>query len=84
MSTLLLETAGVPLNSYYSFLGGLSEELPVMNSIGYVDAEDDYVGSDTELDEKTQQDLKNYEQLQYELLFGKNVESRAFFDAAVE
>lgn len=84
LSTLLLETAGVPLNSYYSFLGGLSEELPVMNSIGYVDAEDDYVGSDTELDEKTQQDLKNYEQLQYELLFGKNVESRAFFDAAVE
>ena len=84
LSTLLLETAGVPLNSYYSFLGGLSEELPVMNSIGYIDAEDDYVGSDTELDEKTQQDLKNYEQLQYELLFGKNVESRAFFDAAVE
>ena len=84
LSTLLLETAGVPLNSYYSFLGGLSEELPVMNSIGYIDAEDDYVGSDTELDEKTQQDLKNYEQLQYELLFGKNVENRAFFDAAVE
>ena len=80
LSTLLLETAGVPLNSYYSFLGGLSEELPVMNRIGYIDAEDDYVGSDTELDEKTQQDLKNYEQLQYELLFGKNVESRAFFD----
>ena len=84
LSTLLLETAGVPLNSYYSFLGGLSEELPVMNSIGYIDAEDDYVGSDTELDEKTQQDLKNYEQLQYELLFGKNEESRTFFDAAVE
>ena len=84
LSTLLLETAGIPLNSYYSFLGGLSEELPVMNSIGYIDAEDDYVGSDTELDEKTQQDLKNYELLQYELLFGKNEESRAFFDAAVE
>lgn len=84
LSTLLLETAGVSLNSYYSFLGGLSEELPVMNSIGYIDAEDDYVGSDTELDEKTQQDLKDYELLQYELLFGKNVESRAFFDAAVE
>ena len=84
LSTMLLETAGVPLNSYYSFLGGLSEELPVMNSIGYIDAEDDYVGSDTELDEKTQQDLKNYEQLQYELLFGKNEESRTFFDAAVE
>ena len=33
---------------------------------------------------ETQQDLKNYEQLQYELLFGKNVENRAFFDAAVE
>ena len=84
LSTLLLETAGVPLNSYYSFLGGLAEELPVMNSIGYIDAEDDYVGSDTELNEKTQQDLKDYELLQYELLFGKNEESRAFFDAAVE
>ena len=84
LSTLLLETAGVSLNSYYSFLGGLSEELPVMNSIGCIDAEDDYVGSDTELDEKTQQDLKDYELLQYELLFGKNKESRAFFDAAVE
>ena len=84
LSTLLLETAGVPLNSYYSFLGGLAEELPVMNSIGYIDAEDDYVGSDTELDEKTQQDLKDYELLQYELLFGKEDESRTFFDAAVE
>ena len=49
-----------------------------MNSIGYIDAEDDYVGSDTELDEKTQQDLKNYEQLQYELLLEKCGEQGIF------
>ena len=84
LSTLLLETAGVPLNSYYSFLDGLSKELPVMNSIGYIDAEGDYIGSETELDEKTQADLSDYELLQYELLFGKKDESKAFFDAAVK
>lgn len=84
LSTLLLETAGVPLNSYYSFLDGLSKELPVMNSIGYIDAEGDYVGSETELDEKTQADLSDYELLQYELLFGKKDESKTFFDAAVK
>ena len=80
----MLETAGVPLNSYYSFLDGLSKELPVMNSIGYIDAEGDYIGSETELDEKTQADLSDYELLQYELLFGKKDESKAFFDAAVK
>ena len=84
LSTLLLKTAGVPLNSYYSFLSGLSQELPVMNSIGYIDAEGDYVGSNTDLDVKTQEDLQEYELLQYELLFGKNSESKAFFDASAD
>ena len=55
-----------------------------MNSIGYIDAEGDYVGSDTDLDVKTQEDLQEYELLQYELLFGKNSESKAFFDASAD
>lgn len=82
LSTLLLKTAGIPLNGYYSFLDGISKELPVMNSIGYIDAAQEYLGTSDQLDEKTRQDLKDYELLQYELLFGKKKEAKTFFDAA--
>ena len=78
LSTLLLKTAGVPLNGYQQFLDALSKKVPVINSLGYVDSAGNYFSSPEEMDAQQQQWITDYQILQYDNLFGKKEET--FFE----
>ncbi len=87
LSTLLLETAEIPLNGYQTFLSEMMEELPVVNSIGIVDKDGNYYDSTEELNEEQAQWITDSQILQYSHLFG-SAEEESFFadrpDAAEE
>ena len=78
LSSLLLKTAGVKLTDYNQYLLELSEVLPVVNTVGYIDKNGThYKWSDvspyTEL-------LSEYEQIQYNAIFdSENIETDNFF-----
>ena len=71
VSSILFQTAGLPLSEYQSFLLNLHETLPVVNSVGVIDSEGNYFTQD-ELTGDAAQALKDYEALQYYYLFDKN------------
>lgn len=78
LSSLLLKTAGVNLTKYNKYLLKLSETLPVINTVGYIDKDGNhYKWSDvspyTEL-------LNEYENLQYNAVFDtENFKNETFF-----
>ena len=39
LSTLLVETAGLPLTGYQTFLSGIQAEVPALNAMGYLDSQ---------------------------------------------
>ncbi len=67
----LLDSAGVPLNGYQSFLLKTAQEVPVINALGYIDSENQYFDAAELLDENGQQAVEDYAVLQYADLFGK-------------
>ncbi len=67
----LLESAGVPLTGYQNFLLAASEELPVINALGYVDAEGGYFDAAELMSGDAQEAAEQYAVLQYADLFGK-------------
>lgn len=68
LSSLLLDSAGLELTAYNSFLLDLHETLPVINSIGMIDKDGNYYskGTPTPYDDL----LNDYAVLQYNQLFG--------------
>jgi len=78
LSPLLLKTAGLKLTNYDKYLLNLSETLPVINTVGYIDKDGNhYKWSDvspyTEI-------LSEYENLQYNAIFDtENFKSDTFF-----
>jgi len=78
LSSLVLETAGVKLTEYNKYLLKLSETLPVIDTVGYVDNQGNYYkwsdsSSYTAL-------LDEYEKIQYNNIFDqKNVNSDIFY-----
>ena len=64
-----MELAGVELPEYNQYLSRLYQVLPVVNSLGYADAEGmyHYFREENELTPY----LKGYELVQYDYLFGK-------------
>ena len=42
LSTLVLQTAGLPLTQYNRSLASLYQKLPIINTVGYVDADNNY------------------------------------------
>ncbi len=78
LSSLVLKTAGVKLTKYDNYLLELSETLPVINTVGYIDKDDNYykwsdVSPYTEL-------LSEYENLQYNAVFDtENFNKDTFF-----
>ncbi len=46
LSTLLQQVAGLPMTTYNKYLAALYQELPVINSVGYIDAEENYYSAD--------------------------------------
>lgn len=71
ISSLLFETAGLPMSEYQTFLLDLHETLPVINSVGVIDSEGNYFTTD-ELTGDAAEKLSEYETLQYYYLFDKN------------
>ena len=63
LSTLLLKTAGLPLSDYDKYLDELYEKLPIIDSVGYKDADGNYYSynEESEYDEL----LDDYEKVQY-------------------
>ncbi len=78
LSSLVLKTAGVQLTEYNKYLLELSETLPVINTVGYIDKDDNYykwsdVSPYTEL-------LGEYEKLQYNCIFdAENMNKNTFY-----
>ena len=78
LASLVLETAGVKLTEYNKYLLKLSETLPVIDTVGYIDNEDNYykwsdVSPYSDL-------LDEYEKVQYNNIFDqKNIDSEIFY-----
>ncbi len=78
LSALVLKTAGVKLTKYDNYLLELSQTLPVINTVGYIDKDNNYykwsdISPYTAL-------LSEYENLQYNAIFDtKNFKKDTFF-----
>ena len=78
LSALVLETAGIKLTEYNKYLLKLSETLPVIDTVGYIDNEDNYYKwSDVSPYSAL---LDEYEKVQYNNIFDrKNLNSEIFY-----
>lgn len=78
LSSLVLKTAGVKLTKYNQYLLKLSETLPVINTVGYIDYLGNYYKwSDTSPYTKL---LSEYERIQYNSIFDpENINNETFF-----
>lgn len=78
LSSLLLKTAGVKLTEYNKYLLKLSEQLPVIDTVGYIDASGNYYKWS---DSSSYADiLDEYEKIQYNNIFDiKNKNSSIFY-----
>ncbi len=78
LSSLVLQTAGVKLTEYDKYLLKLSETLPVIDTVGYVDNQDNYyMWSDASPYTKL---LNDYEKIQYNGIFDiKNLKEEIFY-----
>lgn len=77
LSTLLQQTAGLPMTSYNKYLSVLYQSLPLINTVGYKDADGNYY----ELNESSRYDvlLDQYHCLAYNALFGKDNTNQDLF-----
>lgn len=77
LSTLLLETAGLPMTEFNKYLQQLYKEIPVIDTVGYMDTEGNYYSyaDDTEYTEL----LRDYEKIQYNALFDKDDKQNSVF-----
>ncbi len=66
LSSLLLKTAGLPMTDYNRYLLQLSETLPVINTVGYIDAEGEYY--DWNESSPYSGLLEQYRRIQYNML----------------
>ena len=76
----LLQVAGVPVNAYQNFLLNLSEEVPVIDTLGFIQSDGLYADSAEMLDASSREGLQKYALLQYAHLFGKDEDFAAFFN----
>lgn len=74
LSTLLVETAGLPLTDYQTFLSGIRGEVPALNAMGYLDSQGVWHRDRETLPEAAQTALNAYEMLQYNQLFDSGEE----------
>lgn len=78
LSSLLLKTAGVKLTEYNEYLLELSKTLPVIDTVGYIDSENNYYKWSQKSDYTEK--LNNYEKAQYNNIFDqKNVNRNIFY-----
>ncbi len=78
LSTLLLQTAGLELTDYNKFLAAMYQKLPVINTVGYIDSENNYFSHG---EESEYSDLLNlYSRIEYNNLLDKdNIDNSLFY-----
>ena len=77
LASYLLKVAGLKMTDYDKYLLNLSETLPVVDSVGYIDNQNNYyrLGDETEYTET----LSQYEKIQYNLVFDKKNRQEKYF-----
>ena len=77
LSTLLLQTAGLPMTQYNKYLSVLYQSLPVISTVGYIDSEGtSYAsGDETPYDEL----LRQYNCVEYNALLDKTDRDNSLF-----
>ena len=79
LSTMLAEAAGLPLTGYQSFLKEIAAEIPIVNGVGYRDADGIWHESAATMDEETARALWEYQVVEYNNVFDKNDRVEGFF-----
>lgn len=82
LAAFVAQEAGVPLTAYQRFLLEGFEALPVINTVGYIDAAGTSTSDESMLTEEAQAFLKRYRIVQYNNLFDSKGRRAAFFDPA--
>jgi hypothetical protein len=70
LGALAAKVSNYPTTGYMDFLLNLYEELPVVQTMGYINQEGTLTDQESELTQKQQEMLSNYEILSYYNLFG--------------
>lgn len=77
LSSLVLETAGVKLTDYNKYLLKLMEQLPVIDTVGYIDYEGNHYRWSS--DSPYREQLSEYEQIQYNNIFDSGNKDTSIF-----
>ena len=84
LAAFVAQQAGVPLTTYQRFLLEGFEVLPVVNSVGYIDADGTSTDREEELTDQAQEFLERYRIVQYNNLFDHKDRVSSFFDPVEE
>lgn len=79
LSSLLLETAGLPLTPYQAFLSEIREVVPVINSMGMCGQDGTFVTDEAALPEEARALVSRYRASQYNGIFDRKNRAEAFF-----
>lgn len=81
LSTLLTEIANLPQTGYQKFLGEVYKELPVINTVGYLDKDGNWMPEEETiaLSETAQALLNRYRIMEYSNIFDKGKRPADFF-----
>ncbi len=79
LSTLLMDTANLPMTGYQQFLKGLYEQMPVVNAMGLRDAAGVWYALEDPLPEALSAAVEEYKTLQYNNIFDKKNRVGHFF-----
>lgn len=82
LSSLLLETARLPLTPYQAFLSEMRETVPVLNSMGMRARDGGFVTDEAALPEEARAYVSRYRAYQYNGIFDRKNRVEDFFTAA--
>ena len=77
LSSYVLKTAGIPMPAFNRYLLKLSERLPVIDTVGYIDAAGNHYGNGQVSDYTPL--LKDYEKVIYNLMFDEDAKCEEIF-----
>ena len=80
LSTLVAKTANLPLTGYQKFLDALYRDVPVVNAVGFRDAQGNWAAEQEQLGAQARGALERYRELLYNNIFDKNDRIDGFFD----
>ncbi len=81
LSSLLLETADLPLTPYQTFLSQMREVVPVINSMGMCGEDGVFVTDENALSQEGQDYVARYRSYQYNGIFDRKNRVESFFQA---